>query len=152
MKGAHADLSSAAWQEIGVKPRFGLEWEKASPDLQLFPPLANSTWKHRPTLCHPERSRGTCSAPSHLTTAKSTPTQASTPPNNPAGISCSLESIAFQGSFRSRSSHSPNSAIRNLGPLDPLSSLHSKGRAAAIPSRARLEYGATAVASLSFRR
>jgi hypothetical protein len=24
MKGAHADLSSAAWQEIGVKPGFGL--------------------------------------------------------------------------------------------------------------------------------
>jgi hypothetical protein len=24
MKGAHADLSSAAWQEIGVKPAFGL--------------------------------------------------------------------------------------------------------------------------------
>jgi hypothetical protein len=24
MKGAHADLSSAAWQEIGVKPFFGL--------------------------------------------------------------------------------------------------------------------------------
>jgi hypothetical protein len=22
MKGAHADLSSTAWQEIGVKPRF----------------------------------------------------------------------------------------------------------------------------------
>jgi len=24
MKGAHADLSSTAWQEIGVKPYFGL--------------------------------------------------------------------------------------------------------------------------------
>jgi hypothetical protein len=24
MKGAHADLSSTAWQEIGVKPFFGL--------------------------------------------------------------------------------------------------------------------------------
>jgi hypothetical protein len=24
MKGAHADLSSPAWQEIGVKPSFGL--------------------------------------------------------------------------------------------------------------------------------
>jgi hypothetical protein len=24
MKGAHADLSSTAWQEIGVKPCFGL--------------------------------------------------------------------------------------------------------------------------------
>jgi len=24
MKGAHADLSSTAWQEIGVKPAFGL--------------------------------------------------------------------------------------------------------------------------------
>src|SRR5271169_4064094 len=24
MKGAHADLSSTAWQEIGVKPHFGL--------------------------------------------------------------------------------------------------------------------------------
>ena len=34
MKGAHADLSSTAWQEIGVKPVFacpgvpwGLEWD-----------------------------------------------------------------------------------------------------------------------------
>jgi len=24
MKGAHADLSSTAWQDIGVKPYFGL--------------------------------------------------------------------------------------------------------------------------------
>jgi hypothetical protein len=29
MKGAHADLSSAAWQEIGVKPSFGLSGIRA---------------------------------------------------------------------------------------------------------------------------
>ena len=29
MKGAHADLSSTAWQEIGVKP-YLLEWVTAS--------------------------------------------------------------------------------------------------------------------------
>jgi hypothetical protein len=26
MKGAHAELSGTAWQEIGVKPFFGLSW------------------------------------------------------------------------------------------------------------------------------
>jgi hypothetical protein len=31
MKGAHADLSSAAWQEIGVKPVFGLGWDSRTP-------------------------------------------------------------------------------------------------------------------------
>jgi hypothetical protein len=38
MKGAHADLSSTAWQEIGVKPflpapagRGGLEWDNECP-------------------------------------------------------------------------------------------------------------------------
>jgi hypothetical protein len=30
MKGAHADLSSTAWQEIGVKPDFGLEWDNTA--------------------------------------------------------------------------------------------------------------------------
>jgi hypothetical protein len=32
MKGAHADLSSTAWQEIGVKPAFGLEWDTTTLD------------------------------------------------------------------------------------------------------------------------
>jgi hypothetical protein len=32
MKGAHADLSSTAWQEIGVKPAFGLEWDTIALD------------------------------------------------------------------------------------------------------------------------
>jgi hypothetical protein len=31
MKGAHADLSSTAWQEIGVKPYFGLSGMRNSP-------------------------------------------------------------------------------------------------------------------------
>jgi hypothetical protein len=31
MKGAHADLSSTAWQEIGVKPRFGLSGIHSTP-------------------------------------------------------------------------------------------------------------------------
>jgi hypothetical protein len=35
MKGAHADLSSAAWQEIGVKPFFGLSGIMAL-DVQLL--------------------------------------------------------------------------------------------------------------------
>jgi hypothetical protein len=30
MKGAHADLSSTAWQEIGVKPVFRLEWDSTA--------------------------------------------------------------------------------------------------------------------------
>jgi hypothetical protein len=30
MKGARADLSSTAWQEIGVKPVFGLEWDNST--------------------------------------------------------------------------------------------------------------------------
>jgi hypothetical protein len=33
MKGAHADLSGTAWQEIGVKPLFGLEWDTTNLDL-----------------------------------------------------------------------------------------------------------------------
>jgi hypothetical protein len=48
MKGAHADLSSTAWQEIGVKPYFGLSgvhstrrvfrgrYERSRGDLQCF--------------------------------------------------------------------------------------------------------------------
>jgi hypothetical protein len=32
LKGAHADLSSTAWQEIGVKPCFGLEWDTTALD------------------------------------------------------------------------------------------------------------------------
>jgi hypothetical protein len=35
MKGAHADLSSAAWQEIGVEPFFGLSGIMAL-DVQLL--------------------------------------------------------------------------------------------------------------------
>ena len=31
MKGAHADLSSTAWQEIGVKPFLSLEWATMPP-------------------------------------------------------------------------------------------------------------------------
>jgi hypothetical protein len=31
MKGAHADISSTAWQEIGVKPYFGLSGIVAAP-------------------------------------------------------------------------------------------------------------------------
>ena len=34
MKGAHADLSSTAWQEIGVKPSFGLSGIVTSDALQ----------------------------------------------------------------------------------------------------------------------
>jgi hypothetical protein len=37
MKGAHADLSSTAWQEIGFKPYFGLSGIMA---LDLQPPPA----------------------------------------------------------------------------------------------------------------
>ena len=36
MKGAHADLSSTAWQEIGVKPAFGLEWGTTALDTPFF--------------------------------------------------------------------------------------------------------------------
>ncbi len=36
MKGAHADLSGTAWQEIGVKPAFGLEWKTTALDTPLF--------------------------------------------------------------------------------------------------------------------
>jgi hypothetical protein len=43
MKGAHADLSSTAWQEIGVKPYFGLSGITA-----LDVPLL---------VCHPGRSK-----------------------------------------------------------------------------------------------
>jgi hypothetical protein len=39
MKGAHADLSSTAWQEIGVKPSFGLSGTMA---LELPLPLSQS--------------------------------------------------------------------------------------------------------------
>src|ERR1700728_4831096 len=39
MKGAHAHLSSAAWQETGVKPRFGLSGTpQHSTLLFVFPP------------------------------------------------------------------------------------------------------------------
>jgi hypothetical protein len=37
--------------------------------LQLAQPLSNFL-KHNPTLCHPERSRGTCCAPFPLTTPR----------------------------------------------------------------------------------
>jgi hypothetical protein len=50
MKGAHAGLSSEAWQEIGVKPSFGLSGIMA-PDRPL--PVCNDRqWKCGPTLCH----------------------------------------------------------------------------------------------------
>jgi hypothetical protein len=35
MKGAQEKLSSTAWQEIGVKPSFGLEWDKYPSRLTL---------------------------------------------------------------------------------------------------------------------
>jgi hypothetical protein len=56
-----------------------------------------------------------------------------------AGISCLLESIAFHGSLRSRSLHSSKRAIKNLGRSADSSSAHSRGNAAAMPRRARLE-------------
>ena len=74
MKGAHADLSSTAWQEIGVKPalacpgvpwglsgipkhstRFFLVTREKPRDLHFYQPLANFPWKLRPPLCHPEQ-------------------------------------------------------------------------------------------------
>jgi hypothetical protein len=44
MKGAHADPSSTAWQEIGVKPSFGLSGIKAvDVPLPVYrPPKGNS--------------------------------------------------------------------------------------------------------------
>jgi hypothetical protein len=39
MKGAHADLSSTAWQEIGVKPSFGLSGIMA---LDVPPPVCHT--------------------------------------------------------------------------------------------------------------
>ena len=36
MKGAHADLSSTAWQEIGSSPVFGLEWDTTALDEFFF--------------------------------------------------------------------------------------------------------------------
>ena len=38
MKGAHADLSSTAWQEIGGKPHFGLSGIHSSPRIVSFSP------------------------------------------------------------------------------------------------------------------
>ena len=45
----------------------------AVPTLQPFQPLANSPWKRPSPLCHPERSRGTCSAPFLNATAGACP-------------------------------------------------------------------------------
>jgi hypothetical protein len=36
MKGAHVDLSSTAWHETGVKPRFWLEWDATALDAPFF--------------------------------------------------------------------------------------------------------------------
>jgi hypothetical protein len=54
MKGAHADLSSAAWQEIGVKPSFGLSGITAidvphqeslrMPERRFLLPTGNKCW------------------------------------------------------------------------------------------------------------
>src|ERR1700727_2249169 len=61
MKGAYADLSSTAWQEIGVKPGFGLSGiPQHSP---------NDSFSHKPiphgctTLPFAIPSAGTCGAP-----------------------------------------------------------------------------------------
>jgi hypothetical protein len=42
MKGAHADLSSTAWQEIGVKPSFGFEWDAQDLTPQQFTSSPNN--------------------------------------------------------------------------------------------------------------
>jgi hypothetical protein len=55
MKGAHADLSCTAWQEIGVKPFFGLSGiPQHSPDgsFSHYPIPHGCT---NPPLSHPER-------------------------------------------------------------------------------------------------
>jgi hypothetical protein len=56
MKGAHADLSSTAWQEIGVKPGFGLSGiPQHSTRLSSCPSdLTAPNKSHRPLLCHPD--------------------------------------------------------------------------------------------------
>jgi hypothetical protein len=41
IKGAHADLSSTAWQEIGSSPVFGLEWDNNTKRPGLRPISAN---------------------------------------------------------------------------------------------------------------
>jgi hypothetical protein len=43
-KGAHADLSSTAWQEIGVKPYFGLSGIPQH-SLRLFLSLGAANWR-----------------------------------------------------------------------------------------------------------
>jgi hypothetical protein len=47
MKGAHADLSSTAWQEIGVKPHFGLSGRMA---LDVPLPIRLTTLNYVATL------------------------------------------------------------------------------------------------------
>ena len=49
MKGAHADLSSTAWQEIGVKPSFGFEWDAQD----LTPPAVHFITKQCPCKLSP---------------------------------------------------------------------------------------------------
>src|SRR5580693_4129654 len=56
MKGAHADLSSTAWQEIGVKPSFGL-----SGIMALDVPLPVCGALDEPKSCR--RTRQDCSVP-----------------------------------------------------------------------------------------
>jgi hypothetical protein len=88
MKGAHADISSTAWQEIGVKPGFGLSgipqhstrlFLSSRPERSGEPALSEVEGdlrvpfcpselmaphkSHHPQLVIPERSRGICSAP-----------------------------------------------------------------------------------------
>jgi hypothetical protein len=47
MKGAYADLSSTAWQEIGVKPAFGLSGIPQH-STRLFLPLGAKPSEHIP--------------------------------------------------------------------------------------------------------
>jgi hypothetical protein len=45
MKGAHADLSSTAWQEIGVKPYFGLSGIHSTRPLNQFSGFSETATK-----------------------------------------------------------------------------------------------------------
>jgi hypothetical protein len=47
MKGAHADFSSTAWQKIGVKPCFGLEWETTALDPPKDPAFSRAASRLR---------------------------------------------------------------------------------------------------------
>ena len=86
MKGAHADLSSTAWQEIGVKPalacpgvpwglsgipkhstRFFLVTREKPRDLHFYQPLANSRWMHRHPFVIPSAAEGSAVRPGSRT-------------------------------------------------------------------------------------